>query len=158
MVGDFAEEGEIGRALVAVSFGSGTIELGLALGETLGCTRGWGSGLRFTASEGERAPRGFGSDVDSGGGGGGGGSDGTCGGAGAPRGIGGGGWDRDLGSIAGARKLGGGMKGGGLGGNVGVVEVGVITGVFGGSGGTITGWGSRGCGIGSGGGGGWKSR
>lgn len=125
------------------------------MGETLGCARGWGLGLglRFTPSEGERAPRGF----DGGGGSGGGG---RCGGTGAPRGTCRAGWDRDLGNIGGRRKLGGGVNGGGLGGNVGVVVVvvvGIITGVFGGSGGT-TGWDSRDCGIGCGGGGGWKSR
>jgi hypothetical protein len=123
------------------------MELGLALGETLSCARGCGLGLRFTASERGRAPRGFAGSVGSGGGGG-----GTCGGADVPRGR-----ARDRGNTAGGRKLGGGMNGGGLGGNAGVVGGDVITGVFGGSGGT-TDWGSGDCGIGSGGGGGWKSR
>lgn len=121
----------------------------MALGETLSCARGCGFGLRFTATEGERAPRGFGGSFGSGGGGGGGS---TCGGADAPRGV----RDRDLGNTADGRRLGGGMNGGGLGGNVGVVVGDVITWIFGGSGGT-TDWGSRGCGCGIGGGGGWKS-
>lgn len=50
------------------------------------------------------------------------------------------------------------MNGGGLGGNVGVVVVGeILMGAFGGSGGT-TDWGNMDCGIGSGRGGGLKSR
>ena len=144
--GDFAE-GEVGRA---VSFGSCPIELDLGLGETLGCASGCGPGLRITASEGERAPRGFGGGV-----GGGGGSGGTCGGADAPCGISGRGWDRDRGNNAGGRRVGEGMNCGGLGGKVGEVVGDIITGVFGGSGGTAD-WGSRDCGIGSGGGGGGR--
>ena len=110
--------------------------------------RGCGSGLRITASEGERALKGFGGS---------GGGSGTFGGADAPRGIGGNGWDWGLGNTAGGgMRLGGGMNGGGLGGKVGVVVGEAKTGVIGGSG-DPTDCVSRYCGM-CGEGAGWNSR
>ena len=77
-----------------VSFGSCTVEPGLPLSETLGRAMGCAPGLRVAASEGERAPIGFGGGGGGGGGvgrNGGGGGGGICGCADALRDISGGG-------------------------------------------------------------------
>ncbi len=91
--GDFASEGKVSRVVSLVSGGPFTVELGRALGETLDCAKGCGSGLRVTVSEEERAPRGFG--------GGGGGGGGTCGRLDAPRDISRYGWDLERGNPVG---------------------------------------------------------